>query len=144
MFDQGARLRRLLGVDGGVDSCSASYKGGQVAGIIGSFAGGEGEVQFSERVLQRMIEEPGAFHNFPYSIALEALQGEGKVISSNYTLYTLEGAINGVNGAYEVGVNAANQITHYFFQAPLSDESSNHKIIRSLRYGWHVFTFLRM
>ena len=116
LLDQGARLRRLLNINGGVDTCSASYKGGQIAGIIGSFADGEGEIQLSERVLARMLEEPGAYHNFPFSIALEALQGEGKVISSNYTLYSLEGAINGVNGAYEIGVNAANQITHYFFR----------------------------
>ena len=63
-----------------------------------------------------MLEEPGAYHNFPFSIALEALEGEGQVISSNYTLYTLEGAINGVKGMYEIGVNSANQITHYFFR----------------------------
>jgi len=116
LFDQGARLRRLLNVDGGIDTCSASYKGGQIAGIIGSIADGEGEVQLSERVLARMLEEPGAYHNFPFSIALEALEGEGQVISSNYTLYTLEGAINGVKGMYEIGVNSANQITHYFFR----------------------------
>jgi hypothetical protein len=45
LLDQGARLRGLLGIDGGVNTCSASYKGGQVAGIVGSFADGEGEAR---------------------------------------------------------------------------------------------------
>jgi RHS repeat-associated protein len=91
-----------------------------LAGVLRATAGGvaaaEGvDAQLSERVLQRMLEDPGPYHNFPFSIARQVLQGEGQVISSNYTLHTLEGAINGVRGVYEVGVNAANQITHYFF-----------------------------
>ncbi len=110
----GPLARKALGIQG-PNTCSTGYQAGQAAGIIGGFFTGEGEVQLSERVLQRMIEDPGAYNNFPFSIALEALQGEGQVISNNYTLYTLEGAINGVEGVYEVGVNAANQITHYFF-----------------------------
>lgn len=41
----GAQLRNALNINGGVDSCSASYKGGMAAGIIGSFVDGEGELQ---------------------------------------------------------------------------------------------------
>jgi hypothetical protein len=43
LFNQGARIRRALGIDGGVNSCSASYRGGQLAGIIGTLVTGEGE-----------------------------------------------------------------------------------------------------
>jgi RHS repeat-associated protein len=43
LLDQGARLRRLFGVDGGIDLCSGSYHGGQAAGIIGGLISGEGE-----------------------------------------------------------------------------------------------------
>ena len=101
---------------GSVNSCSKSYNFGQAAGIVAGIVDGEGEIQLSERVLQRMLEEPGPYHNFPWSIALETLQGEGQAISANYTLYTLEGSINGTKGVYEIGVNNANQITHYFFR----------------------------
>jgi hypothetical protein len=114
-FGIGPLLRSEYGIEG-PNTCSKSYRAGELAGFAGSFLTGGGEVKLSERVLARMIEEPGPFHNFPFSIALEALQGEGKVISSNYTLYTLEGAINGAKGVYEIGVNAANEITHYFFR----------------------------
>jgi RHS repeat-associated protein len=43
LFNQGARLRKGLGINGGENTCSASYKGGQLAGIIGTLVTGEGE-----------------------------------------------------------------------------------------------------
>ena len=41
LLNQGARLRRLLNIDS-VDTCSRSYQGGQLAGIIGTLVTGEG------------------------------------------------------------------------------------------------------
>jgi hypothetical protein len=44
LFGQGQRLRDLLGVDGGIDQCSAEYRAGEWAGVAVSmttgFAGG--------------------------------------------------------------------------------------------------------
>jgi len=59
LFDQGARLRSLLGIDGGIDTCSRSYQGGQAAGIIGTFLTGEGELNLAfktEHYGARLIE----------------------------------------------------------------------------------------
>jgi hypothetical protein len=47
LLNQGARLRQLLNINGGVDTCSGSYKGGMAAGIIGSFVDGEGEANIA-------------------------------------------------------------------------------------------------
>ena len=116
LFGQGQRLRNRLDVSGDVQACSSSYNSGMAVGIFASLADGQGELQFSERVLARMVEEPGAFHNFPVLAAQAALEGEGKMISANYTLYTVDGWINGIPGTYEVGVNSAREITHYFFR----------------------------
>jgi RHS repeat-associated protein len=58
LLNQGARLRRLLNING-VDTCSGSYKGGQLAGILGAFLTGEGEVNLAfktEHYGARLIE----------------------------------------------------------------------------------------
>ena len=44
LLNQGARLRQLLNINGGVDTCSSSYNGGQLAGVVATLATGEGEV----------------------------------------------------------------------------------------------------
>ena len=59
LLNQGARLRRAWGINGGVNSCSASYQGGQLAGILGTFLTGEGEINLAfktEHYGARLIE----------------------------------------------------------------------------------------
>jgi hypothetical protein len=46
----------------------------------------------------------------------EEIRSVTQIISDNYTLYTLDGAISGVEGTYEVGVNSVGEIVHYFFR----------------------------
>jgi len=78
LFDQGGRLRDALGIDGGIDPCSGSYKGGQLAGIAAMFIDGEGELLVGreaanlaeqlaleeamggagERIMQGLIKDP--------------------------------------------------------------------------------------
>jgi hypothetical protein len=115
LFLNGQSIRNALNINGGVDTCSQGYKGANLAGIAIGFASGEGEIQFAERYLANIARDPGLYHNFPALVAQEVLSTEGQVINANYTLYTLEGEINGVKGVYEIGVNAVGEITHYFF-----------------------------
>ena len=71
---------------------------------------------YSDRVLARMAEETGPYHNFPWSFdAVIISQGDFEIINGNYSLYTLPGSINGVDGFYEIGVNSDGQIVHRFF-----------------------------
>jgi hypothetical protein len=96
---------------------------GPIAGVEGAAEEGvtagapiiEGELQFAEQYLANMAADSGLFHSFPTLVAQEVLSTEGQVINANYTLYTLQGSINGSEGVYEIGVNAAGQISHYFF-----------------------------
>ncbi len=87
-------------------------------------AEGAGSVSriFSAKVLKRMADEPGAFHNFPQSVGREVLeQGQRTVISDSYAQYTMRGVVNGVEGTYEIGVRPSASgrnevITHWFFR----------------------------
>ena len=76
---------------------------------------------YSARVLERAAEEPGPYHNFPESFDAEIVNGDKKVISDSYTLYTRRGEINGVEGTFEIGVRPSasgrtETIVHRFFK----------------------------
>jgi RHS repeat-associated protein len=91
-----------------------------VASIALNAIPGEGKVadeslNYSERVLQRMAEEPGPYHNFPSSFDNTIVnQGTENVISDSYTQYELRGSINGQAGTYQIGISGG-QVTHRFF-----------------------------
>lgn len=69
---------------------------------------------FSNRVLQRMVDEPGPYHNFPESFDDEIFASGTKTVVPNYynkpksTLiddslqYRLRGHLNGRSGVYEI------------------------------------------
>ena len=50
-FLNGQSIRNALNINGGVNACSGSYRGGQIAGIIGGFATGAGELELLNRSL---------------------------------------------------------------------------------------------
>jgi RHS repeat-associated protein len=92
-------------------------------------AGGGGTIKaitsakriYSARVLTRMAEEPGPYHNFPESFNKMIFQGSRTVISNNYILYKRKGTLNGVDGVFEIGVRPSQSgkieiITHRFFR----------------------------
>jgi RHS repeat-associated protein len=90
--------------------------------VFGKGAADAGKRIFSARVLRRMADEPGPFHNFPQAIGREVFErGQRTVIDDDYVLYTLRGTVNGVEGVYEVGVRPSisgrnEVITHWFFR----------------------------
>jgi hypothetical protein len=76
---------------------------------------------YSARELVRRSEASDSFHNFPESFNKSIFSGNRQVISDNYTLYTQRGAINGVEGTFEIGVRPSASgrtevITHRFFR----------------------------
>jgi RHS repeat-associated protein len=78
---------------------------------------------FSARVLLRMAEETGPFHNFPRLIGEQVFRfGQRTRISASYIQYTMRGTVNGVEGVYEIGVRPSpggnfETITHWFFRS---------------------------
>jgi hypothetical protein len=50
-FLNGQSIRNALNINGGVNTCSSSYQGGQIAGIVGGFATGAGELELLNRSL---------------------------------------------------------------------------------------------
>lgn len=50
-FLNGQSIRNALNINGGVNTCSNSYQGGQIAGIVGGFATGAGELELLNRSL---------------------------------------------------------------------------------------------
>jgi RHS repeat-associated protein len=76
---------------------------------------------YSARELIRRAAEPGPFHNFPESFNDVIFRGERRVVSDSYVTYTQRGAINGVDGTFEIGVRPSASgrtevITHRFFR----------------------------
>lgn len=77
---------------------------------------------FSARVLERMGEEAGPFHNFPQQVGEEVMaHGQRTVVNGSYVQYTMRGTINGYEGTYQIGVEVSNSgrtetITHWFFK----------------------------
>jgi hypothetical protein len=50
-FLNGQSVRNFLNINGGIDVCSNGYNAGQIAGIIGGFATGTGELELLNRSL---------------------------------------------------------------------------------------------
>ncbi|MBD0372900.1 MAG: S8 family serine peptidase [Pyrinomonadaceae bacterium] len=107
--------------------------GGMLGGARGGAGGaGEGAVEgaveggartpariYSARVLIRSTVD--RFHDWPQSFDRLIFQGQRTVISDSYILYTRPGAINGVQGVFEIGVRpsasgATEVIVHRFFR----------------------------
>jgi RHS repeat-associated protein len=123
LLDQGARLRGLLGIDGGVDTCSASYKGGQVAGFIGSFIDGEGELRVTATVAKQLA---GARSYIPVNAILETIALGERIPDpqgvANAFMYTAEVAWNIAGkesaGTLEVLVHeTTNTIYHVLYRS---------------------------
>jgi RHS repeat-associated protein len=58
-FLNGQKIRNALHISGGVNQCSADYKGGQVAGIIGGIFTGAGEVEALQFIHSAEVIENG-------------------------------------------------------------------------------------
>jgi hypothetical protein len=58
-FLNGASIRNALNISGGVDTCSRSYQGGQLAGIIGGFVTGAGELEALQFIHSAEVIEQG-------------------------------------------------------------------------------------
>jgi hypothetical protein len=87
---------------------------------------------YSARVLKRMADEPGPYHNFPESFDEQIYQGERKVVpdyfnkpkplmSNDSVNYRLPGEINGQGGHYEIFTRPSESgrtevVTHRFFR----------------------------
>jgi hypothetical protein len=55
----GQSIRNALDINGGVNTCSSSYKGAQAAGIIGGFFTGAGEVEALQFIHSAEVIESG-------------------------------------------------------------------------------------
>jgi RHS repeat-associated protein len=74
LLGYGNRLRYLLNISGGVDVCSRSYQGGQLAGIAGTFLVGEGEANLAFKTghyAERLIAEGVDVRNAEGAVASE-------------------------------------------------------------------------
>jgi RHS repeat-associated protein len=110
------------------------FAGGDT-GSIRIPGGGKNEPHriYSSRVLQRMSEEPGPFHNFPASFdRLIFSQGARTVergffrqpkalLSNDSVQYSLRGSVNGYQGSYEIFARPSTSgrtevIMHRFFR----------------------------
>jgi hypothetical protein len=93
-----------------------------VEGGVGATSAASVNRIFSARVLERMAEESGPFHNFPQAVGEQVFAaGQRTVVSPNYVQYTMRGVVNGVEGTYEIGVRPSASgrtevITHWFFR----------------------------
>ena len=58
-FLNGQKIRNALNINGGVNQCSADYKGGQLAGIVGGFVTGEGELEALQFIHSPGVIEAG-------------------------------------------------------------------------------------
>lgn len=71
--------------------------------------------QYDSRVRMRGLEDPGS-HNFPYSFD-DAILSTTPILKNNgYKIFQLQGAMNGKNGVFEIGVTNNNVINHRFFR----------------------------
>jgi RHS repeat-associated protein len=131
LLDQGARIRRALGIEGGVNECSQAYGIGMAAGVIGSFVDGTGELQLAARLrlVEKLVDAEGtlrvtktvaaqleAERSFiPVNAILETITGGTRVADpqgvANFFMYTAEVSSNGSTGRLlEVLVDEANGI----------------------------------
>jgi hypothetical protein len=136
LFLNGQSIRNSLGIDGGVDICSGSYQGAEMAGIILSLATGEGEAAIGERVAQRVLTNEGTLRTsqtvanqlagsrsfIPVQSILDAIASGDRVADAqgvaNQFMYTAEAAYNGSVGTLEVLVNeATNTINHVLYRS---------------------------
>jgi hypothetical protein len=104
LLNQGARLRRLLNIDGGVNSCSRSYQGGQLAGIVGGFITGEGELEALQFIHSPEVIEAGenftSLSNLTNEELVESLapgaenplsvSSDGRIFDGNTRAYILQ------------------------------------------------------
>ena len=76
---------------------------------------------YGERVIDRAVEEPGPYHNFPQVFDTDILRaGSRNVIDDGYIEYSIPGRVNGTNGVFEIGTRPTalgdgELITHRFF-----------------------------
>ncbi len=59
-FLNGQSIRNALNINGGVSTCSASYHGGQLAGIVGGLFTGAGELEALQFIHSAEVIENGA------------------------------------------------------------------------------------
>lgn len=95
-------------------------------GEPGVWAHNECTVTYSPRIAQRMREDPGGMHNFPFSFDRHVIDTGTRTIGKDgYNQYTLIGtATSGksganLNGVYEIGgfwTDDVFEITHRFFR----------------------------
>jgi hypothetical protein len=88
---------------------------------------------YSSRVLLRSAEESGPFHNFPESFNQQIFDQGSRTVTPNFwrvpktglgndsIMYRLPGAVNGVEGSFELGVRPSvsgntEVIMHRFFR----------------------------
>jgi RHS repeat-associated protein len=122
LLNQGARLRQLLNINGGVDTCSSSYKGGQLAGIVATLATGEGEVtilsnaaHYAPRLIEAGVDVAEAQAAVVGELeAMQAALAEGESLGSlsqritvggklvQYNAYPLPGGIINVGTIFPV------------------------------------------
>jgi uncharacterized protein RhaS with RHS repeats len=115
LLEQGARLRNLLNINGAVDTCSASYKGGQVAGIIATFTTGEGEAtvltnaaHYAERLVDAGVDVAEAQAAVISELeAMQATLAEGETLGPLSQRITVGGKLVQYN-AYPLPGNIIN------------------------------------
>lgn len=70
---------------------------------------------YDPRVRQRALEDPVS-HNFPYSFDSHILSTNPIPKRNGYTMYQLQGTMNGKKGVFEIGVTKDKIIDHRFFR----------------------------
>jgi hypothetical protein len=94
----------------------------QASSSGGSGGGSPPNRIYSSRVLNRSADEPGPYHNFPFSFDEEIFRhGTRTVVKGDYVVYRLRGTLNGQEGTFEIGVRPSDSgrtetITHRFFK----------------------------
>jgi hypothetical protein len=112
LLNQGQRLRNLLNINGGVDSCSASYHGGQLAGIIGGFVSGEGEAEIVEGAFSAITDVTAAGARVT-NIATDVTAGDAaaNLLANGYEVVQQTVGPNGPVTVLSNGVNTYNIYT---------------------------------
>ena len=101
LFNLGGPLRQALGIDGAVDTCSSSYQGGQLAGIIGTLVTGEGEAtilsnaaHYAPRLAAAGVDVARAQAAVVSEIeAMQAALAEGESLGSLSQRITVDGTL---------------------------------------------------
>jgi RHS repeat-associated protein len=113
----------LFGQSGAAEGTSASAMP-QIVGEGSPTLDVNGErFYYGQRVLNRAIDEPGPYHNFPQSFDATIIENGAQTVYPNgYVEYTLQGSIGGEAGTYQIGTVPAplsqggQIITHRFFE----------------------------